>query len=197
MNVARIKLQEKDKIHMQTYNKERTEFEVGSYVLVEHRNPLRKGPKNKLLPYLKGPLRVINSRGSKYTLQDLATMRNKDYHVKRLRIFNYDPETQNPLKYALRDDGYIFEVEKIVQISSKTSKNKKDLRFKVKWVDSQEETWEPWSNLRRLNALQDFLRNHRLEWVRKLADKNIVSEEGIMDRDEDSDESDSYDTDEE
>jgi hypothetical protein len=196
MNIARTKLQEKDKIHMQTDSITWSEFQIGSYVLVEHRNTFRKGPKNKLLPYLKGPMRVINSRGSRYTLQDLITMRNKEYHVKRLRPFNIDPSTQDPLKYALRDDGLTYEVDKILQISSQSSKAKKDLKFKVKWIGLKEETWEPWSNLRRLQALQDFLINHRQDWVRNLRNKNIISE-GEMTRDSDSDEDDSYDTDEE
>jgi hypothetical protein len=39
----------------------------------------RRGP--KVSYYHIGPMRVVNSVGSKYILQDLVTKKNKDYHV--------------------------------------------------------------------------------------------------------------------
>ena len=88
IEIAQNNLQNKDSIHLQTYSPERTEFPINSYVLVEHRiNTLRKGPKNKLLPYLRGPMRVINFVENKYTLQNLVTNKNEDHHVTSLRPF--------------------------------------------------------------------------------------------------------------
>jgi hypothetical protein len=47
-------------------------------------------------------MREVNSTGSKYVLQDLVTRKNKDYHVKRIVPFNFDPEVHDPLKFALK-----------------------------------------------------------------------------------------------
>ena len=53
LDIARQNLTEKDEIHMKTYPTDRSEFDIGTYVLVEHRqNPLRRGPSSKLLPFL-------------------------------------------------------------------------------------------------------------------------------------------------
>ena len=57
--LAEQSLREKDKEHMDNYSPLRTVFDDGSYVLVEHRhNSLRRGPKSKLLPFLRGPMLV-------------------------------------------------------------------------------------------------------------------------------------------
>ena len=77
---------------MDNYPEERTEFPIGSYVLAEHRhNALRRGPKSKLLPYLRGPLLVksLNDKGM-YVLQDLVTQRVSQHHMKTLRPFHYN-----------------------------------------------------------------------------------------------------------
>lgn len=86
--IARCNLTQHAELH-------HTEFPaVNSYVLVERRhNSLRKGAKSMLLPYPKGPMKVINSVGFKYFLQDIALKNNKDYHVSRL----LDPELYDPL----------------------------------------------------------------------------------------------------
>ena len=57
--IAKSNLSQHDEIHMKTAPTVYSEFPINSYVLVEHRsNSLRKGPSSKLLPYLKGPMRV-------------------------------------------------------------------------------------------------------------------------------------------
>ena len=103
--VAQRNLEAKDKQHMDNYSKERTIFKDESFVLAEHRhNSLRRGPKSKLLPYLKGPMRVLshNEEGI-YVLRDLVTQAVADYHVSRLRPFLYDERTLLPLQAAVTD----------------------------------------------------------------------------------------------
>ena len=46
-----------------------------------------------------------------YTLQDIVTIRSYEYHIENLRVFNVDFNTQNPLTYALKDDGIMYQVE--------------------------------------------------------------------------------------
>ena len=83
LDIARQNLTDKNEIHIKTYPTDRSDFEIGSYVLVEHRhNSLRRGPRSKLLPFLKGPMRVLNKKENEYTLQDIVSMREYDYHIK-------------------------------------------------------------------------------------------------------------------
>ena len=174
-------------LHMQTQPSSPTEFPVTSYVLVEHRhNSLRKGPKSKLLPYRKGPMRVVNAIGSKYTLQDLVTKRNKDYHVKRLVQFNYDPETQDPLTFALKDETEMYAIDKISHLRGDPKGPKRKLQFKVHWKNESTTTMEPWRIVRNTVALHNFLKNHKREEVRQLLPNNVEVEQD-SDTDSDSD----------
>ena len=187
ISIARSNLTKHAEIHMQTQPTNLSEFPINSYVLVEHRhNSLRKGPKNKLLPYRKGPMRVVNSQGSKYVLQDLVTKKNKDYHVKRLVHFNYDPEVHNPLTFALKDETDMFEIDKITHIRGNPSGPKKNLQFKVHWKNEEKTTMEPWRVVRNTVALNKFLQNHKKEEVKQLLPNNVEVEE-VSDTDSDSD----------
>jgi hypothetical protein len=90
------------------------EFPIGSFVLVEHsQSNLRRDPKSKLLPFLKGPMKVMAINGDKYLLRNLVTRRDKEYHIKRLFEYRYDPSTLSPLKVACKDSGEQFPVEYI------------------------------------------------------------------------------------
>ena len=178
IEIAQNNLQNKDSIHIETYNPERTEFPINSYVLVEHRaNTLRKGPKSKLLPYLRGPMRVVNFVGNKYTLQNLVTNQNEDHHVTSLRPFLYDPVRHNPLQYAIRDDGDIYVVDKITDIRGNIRGKKDQIELEVHWVGGEGPTWEPWSNVRSTQALKEFLRAHVDKSVRNLLPKKERDEQ--------------------
>jgi hypothetical protein len=114
------KKREKEKCIARSMGIEITEFEVGSFVLVEHvQNKLRRGPDSKLLPFLKGPMKVINRRDDIYTLRNLVTNREKDYHVKRLHQYHYDPNTISPLKAACKEDTQSSGLRSIVEISKR------------------------------------------------------------------------------
>jgi len=160
---------------MITYPTARDQFPINSYVLVEYRNnTLRRGPKSKLLPFLKGPMRVVDSNGSSYSLQDLVTMRIKRYHVSKIREFRFDPNTQDPLTYAIKDnsDEGVYAVDRISKIFGNPKGSKKQLSFEVYWRGYEEPTVEPWSALRRTKALHDFLRNHKDKKVNALVPVN-------------------------
>jgi hypothetical protein len=174
LDVARQNLTEKDEVHMMTYPTGRSDFDINSYVLVEHRqNNLRRGPHSKLLPFLKGPLRVMAKVDNTYTLQDIVTMRSYDYHIKNLRVFNFDPNSQNPLTYALKDDGTMYQVEYISKHRGDPKKGKNQLQFLVHWVGYDEVTWEPWSHVRRNIKLHEYLRTHKSKAIRDLLPDNF------------------------
>ena len=174
LDIARQTLTEKDEVHMKTYPNNRSEFDIDSYVLVEHRqNNLRRGPNSKLLPFLKGPMRVISKLDNIYTLQDIVSMRSYEYHIKNLRVFNFDPNTQNPLTYALKDDGTMYQVDFVSKHRGDPKKNKGQLKFLVHWVGYDEPTWEPWSHVRRNIRLHEYLRTHKTKGIRDLLPKNF------------------------
>ena len=176
MDIARRNLRKHDEIHMATApNIQTKEFPINSYVLVEHRqNALRPGPASKLLPYLKGPMRVVNVIGDKYTLQDIVTKRNKDYHIKKLREFNYDPSTIDPLQVACKDGGNFYAIDHISKIKGRAKGPKSQIKFLVHWIGYEKPTWEPWANVRKTYALQNFLTQHPDENVRNLLPRNVV-----------------------
>lgn len=178
INTARKNLKELDEVHMLSNTEETTVFPIGSYVLAEYpENKLRRGAKSKLLPNLKGPMRVVNitNNGNTYSLQDLVTNRCKDYMVKNLRPFVMTAQlTARPIDIAVKDREDIFVVRDIIDISGNPS-NKKNLLFKVLWegYSDDEFTWEPWANVRSNVYLIKFLRNHPNKKVQALEPKNI------------------------
>jgi transposase InsO family protein len=186
LDKARQNLTERDEIHMQTYPTDRSDFEIGSYVLVEHRqNQLRRGPRSKLLPFLKGPMRVIAKSDNTYTLQDIVNMRQYDYHIKNLRSFDFDPSTQNPLTYSLKDDGTMYQVEQISKHKGNLKKGKSNLRFLVHWVGQDDKTWEPWSHVRRNVKLHEYLRSHSIKAIRNLLPPNFDIDTHVFSDEED------------
>ena len=193
MELARAQLTEKDEVHMINYPAlATTEFEVGSYVLVEYKNTFRRGPNSKLLPFLKGPLQVVNKEKSKYYLKDLITQKVKPYHVKRLTQFNFDIAKWDPLQVALRDTGNLFQVSQISGYKGKINGPKSQLFFLVHWVGYDEPTWEPWGNLRSNIKFHEYLRTHRNKSLQKLLPPQYENSSAIIE--ESSESEDDFDT---
>jgi hypothetical protein len=170
--IVRRNLQEQKEKHLAKKSQANyTEFGVGTLVLVEHVNQLRRGPQSKLLPFLKGPYKVLSVDRDRYTLRNLITMREKDYHVKRLHKYLYDPQTLNPTMVACKDSGEQFLVESIQSIRGRIEGKKEQLQFLVKWIGYDTPTWEPWKNIRHTIALYNFLLNHKDQKLKKINSK--------------------------
>jgi len=170
--VAEQRLRKRDQSHMQSRQGKEPVFNEGDYVLVEHRhNSLRKGPKSKMLPYLKGPLLVVKKlTESMYTLRDLLTMRPKDFHVSTMRPYLYDERTLLPAQVAATDSFDEFIIEKVVAMRGNLRGPKGNLSFKVRWAGYSEEddTWVSWKDGRTNTAVQLFLHNSENPRIRKL-----------------------------
>ena len=119
-------------------------------------------------------MRVVNVIGDKYTLQDIVTKRNKDYHIKKLREFNYDPSTIDPLQVACKDGVNFYAIDHISKIKGRAKGPKSQIKFLVHWIGYEKPTWEPWANVRKTYALQNFLTQHPDENVRNLLPRNVV-----------------------
>ena len=93
-----------------------------------------------------------------------------------LREFIFDPLTDDPLNSALTDD-HVYRPECIISMKGNPKGAKGQLFFRVRW--------EPWTNVRKLLVLKDFLSNHTNPNVRALLPKNINYEEVIQDMHDD------------
>lgn len=178
--VAQQSLRDKDDKHMAVQPPKPAAFKKGTFVLAEHRHSgLRRGPKSKMLPFLKGPMRVLNGPNAKgeYALQNLVTQRTADYHVSKLRPFLYDERTLTPLEVAVTDTPDEFIIDRVLAMKGGTHRGKKNISFKIRWAGygPDDDTWEPWSGVRDTAAVQLYLRSHNNRRVRNLADKNFVN----------------------
>ena len=142
-----------------------TEFPVGSYVMVKYaENGLRRGPVGgKTKPILHGPQLVITAQGSRYVVQNLVTLKEKPVHISRLVAYEYDKMRHDPLDAAIRDE-HEFRVEKIIKHRGDPKGPRKNLSFLVKWVgynQPEDDSWEPWDNLKLVDKLHDYLIENR------------------------------------
>ena len=151
-----------------------TEYSIGSYVLLEYpSNALRRGPPNKLMPFLEGPLKVVNTYGTRYSLQNLINGETRDVHVSRIRPFlSSDTSLDNMRAVAIRDH-HEYVVEKILEHTG-DPKRRSTLEFKVRWQGYSEEhdSWEPWKNLRLVDKLHDYLRENNLSKLIPIMDND-------------------------
>jgi len=139
-------------------------FPVGSYVLVEYDSALKgRGPPHKLMPFKRGPYRVVNNIGTRYTILDLITNKHEDVLIHRLHPFSFDAAEHDPKEIAARGKEE-FVVAKILEHVG-DSKHKSTMKFLVHWEgydDPVEHTWESWKNLRLVDKLHDYLRAHSM-----------------------------------
>jgi transposase InsO family protein len=145
-----------------------TEFEIDSYVLVDYPNNslnLRGAP-TKLHTLKKGPFRVISHTGDSYRLLNLALNTEEPaVHVSRLSPFRYDQNRTIPTNIANRD-YQLFNVDSIIHHQGDT-KRKSSLNFLVHWegYSHNEDSWEPWAELRNNPKLHAYLRTKNLHML--------------------------------
>ena len=138
-----------------------TQYTIGSYVLAAwapNRMGMRGRP-SKLDSIYKGPYLVVSRDGNNYVLRDLVT--NKELpprSVHLLKPYRFDSTRIRPEDMALKDKSDFFIVDEIR--AHKGNWNKvSEMSFLVKWTgyDEDENTWEPWANVRDTIAIQDYL----------------------------------------
>jgi hypothetical protein len=158
MTIARNNIIFTDSMHLGTYPAPRTDHAPGSFVLVKYREG---APPSRLHTLWKGPLRVVKGSNSIFTILDLVTNKEKDYHVSDMKPFQFDPLNTNPLEVA-RKDYLEFFVEAILKHSGTRQSKKSNLRFYIKWLgyDDNHNSWEPYSNIRDMTVCHEYLRSH-------------------------------------
>jgi hypothetical protein len=134
-----------------------TEFIEGEYVLVSYPN---RSPDKFTAPY-KGPMRITRRiREDLFKVLDLTSMEEKTVHVERLRKFNGQWNDESARDIAARDQEE-YSVESIVDHAG-SLKNKRQMRFRIRWsgYDADEDSWLPFSSVRKLEALDNYVQAH-------------------------------------
>ena len=115
---------------------------------------------------LEGPYLVLGNVGAKYHIKNLVTDRDKYVHISTLKPY-YENGVNAPKDVANYDHSE-FEVEEILNHSGKPIKNSATkMMFLVKWkgFDHEENTWEPWKNLRDNSFLHEYLKKNNFSHV--------------------------------
>ena len=133
----------KDDQHIADADPRRSEFAVGSYVLLEyHSSIIRKGPANKFNTMLRGPFKVLRHLGSMYTMYDSNTRKEIDAHISTLHPFHYQSEYIDPTDVARRDVFTSFVVEAVLQHSGdKTRRSTLDFLVKFAGYGDEHNLW--------------------------------------------------------
>jgi hypothetical protein len=134
-------------------------FDVGEYILLAYPNR----PPNKLSSLYRGPM-VIEAkiRDDLYQVLDLVTNKVYDVHIDRLRKLRIpNGISRQELLQLSAADVNEFEVEAILDHRG-NPRRKSSMEFLVRWkgYDSADDTWEPWTNVKDLAAMDIYSRQH-------------------------------------
>jgi hypothetical protein len=159
LRVAREHQIEQDAYHMQECDLHYAEFPINSYVL--YTPPVgKRRPKINMIH--DGPYQVINRLGDIYTIQHLVHGKSLDTHISNLRPFFYDPTNVDPKDIAVANEGEFY-IDRIISHRGDTNR-RSTMEFQVRWLGYTEDddTWEPYSELRDTEQLLTYLRGNRL-----------------------------------
>ena len=134
-------------------------FSVGEYVLAAYPNR----PPNKLSSIYRGPMIVeAKLRDDLFNVMDLVSNKVYQMHIDRLRKLNVANgiSRQQLVDLAIADQ-HEFVVESILDHRG-DPRRKSSLEFLVHWAgySSEEDTWEPWKNVRDVAAMDVYSEKH-------------------------------------
>jgi len=172
-----------DKEHMAKFGPPQTAFEVGAMVLAKYHSTSgvvqHKGPPNKLLPYLRGPYKVISHERDDYVIRSLVTHKDMHIHVSLLRLFHYDAKTTDVVAVAVRDhqgENYIDFIRDHVVAPGGRLFFRRDMLFWVRWAGfgPEHDTLEPYSGIRDSCQLHAYLLAHPDTRFRSMIPKKFI-----------------------
>lgn len=132
-------------------HKDDTIFDVGDYVLLSY----LVRPPSKLSARWAGPFRIVERVANSAKLEDLTGGPTKTVDVSRLKQFIVS-DGVDVQAVAAADMGEA-QVE-IIRAHRGTARNRSSLEFEVLWSDG-DVTWEPWENVRKLGALDEYIQS--------------------------------------
>ena len=127
-----------------------TDFAVGTYALMSY----EVRPPSKLSARWAGPYRITARQGNSAVLQDLTGGKAKTVDVSRLKPFFVVPGL-DVQALAGADLGEV-RVEAVLAHRGDARK-RGTMEFQVQWTDG-DVTWEPWESVRKLAAVDEYIR---------------------------------------
>ena len=162
----------KDNAHIASADPRRTEFAVGSYVLLDHtESTFRKGPPSKFDYQLRGPFRVVKQSGDVVTVYDSNKRKDKTVHIATLHPFLYESNYIDPVDVAQRDVISLAKIDKVLECSGDKKGRRSQLDFLVSYVgyDDSKNRWHPYSEIRDNPIAHEFM------WLNNM--KSFIPEE--------------------
>ena len=129
-----------------------TEFMVGGHVLLSY----LVRPPSKLAARWAGPYRISHRQGNNVTLEDLTGGPEKTVDVSRLKHFVVAPGV-DVQAVAAADMGEA-QVH-AVRAHRGMARTRRELEFEILWADG-DITWEPWERVKKLTAVEDYIREN-------------------------------------
>ena len=129
-----------------------TEFEVGSFVLMSY----LVRPPSKLAARWAGPFRIMSRKANSVELEDLTGGPSKTVDVSRLKPFLVAPGVD--VKAVAAADLGEASVDAILAHKGNARK-RSSLEFQVQWSDG-DVTWEPWEKVKKLSAVDDYIKTY-------------------------------------
>jgi hypothetical protein len=114
---------------------------------------------DKLTPQWKGPYIVTDIQGQTYRCKDLLSNKTIPFFVDRLKSYR-DTNEVSPMDVALADKAEYYVDSVLDHFPKGSSIKKKYVLFRVRWSGSplEEDTWEPYANVRECEALDSYIR---------------------------------------
>lgn len=156
-------VREQDALQRQHSELVPTEFEVGGYVLLSY----LVRPPSKLAARWAGPFKIVSKEGNNVRLEDLTGGPQKTVDVSRLKHFIVAPGV-DVQAVAAADLGEA-QVQAVLNHRG-TARNRKELQFQIQWTDG-DETWEPWERVRKLEAVDLYIRDQKGNGLKALLPK--------------------------
>jgi hypothetical protein len=136
-----------------------SKYDLGEYVLVKHPNK----PASKLNAVYRGPMVILdNPHPDIYTVADLITNKQYSMHVTRLVKFHVAATLTPDDIIALAASDVNEQVVQAILDHRGNPKKKSSLEFLIRWEgqDSTEDTWETYANIKDVQALDEYSRQH-------------------------------------
>ena len=132
-------------------------YQIGQLVTVRYPNQ----PPTKTRPPVMGPFRIISRTGDRYIVMDLLTLKEHEYHYRRLRIFHFSEYHNTTPRDIALTNSLEFDVEDIIDHRGDI-RRRSSLEFKVRFTgyDDSYDDWISTNQVCRHPRMPHYLERH-------------------------------------